>query len=83
MSWSNSIRVVDEDGDPVEGCKVYISFGIWNGHDTQYTDEDGWAEFEYDNIDKDEMIAEMIAIGSDVVDEDTVIENGETRSYTF
>ena len=44
---SFSIRIVDEEGDPVSGKKVYITQSGLGGSQGQYTDEDGWAEFEF------------------------------------
>ena len=32
------VHVVDEDDDPVKSAEVYISFGLWYGHSTEYTD---------------------------------------------
>lgn len=44
---SFSIRVVNDEGDPVEGVKVTVSFdGIFHGVGEDFTDDDGWAQFE-------------------------------------
>jgi hypothetical protein len=40
-----SIRVVDEDGRPVSNREVTIDYGTMRGVGTEYTDDDGWAEF--------------------------------------
>lgn len=40
-----SIRVVDDDGDPVSGIEVTCSYGVVSGLHTERTDEDGWATF--------------------------------------
>ena len=45
MSTSFSVRIVDMDGEGIEGVRVYANFGILNGGHEEYTDEDGWAEF--------------------------------------
>lgn len=45
MSTSFSVKVVDADGDPQEGVRVYSNFGILHGGHEEYTNEDGWAEF--------------------------------------
>jgi len=44
-----SIRVVDDEGDPVSNEDVYVVMsGILGGpSQTGNTDEDGWAEFEF------------------------------------
>ena len=39
------VHVVDEDDAPVKGAKVFISFGLWFGQSTEYTDADGHAAF--------------------------------------
>lgn len=83
MGWSASIRVVDEDGDPCSGRKVTIDFGYWTGIDSEYTDNDGWAEFEYESIDKDSLSVKNIWIDSEEVDSDSSLDNGETRSYSI
>lgn len=42
-----SVRVVDDDGDPREGASVTVFYsGLLGGHETQYTDEDGWTTFQ-------------------------------------
>jgi hypothetical protein len=40
-----SVRVVDDDGDPVVDVGVMIDYGILNGTDEKRTDSDGWVEF--------------------------------------
>ena len=44
---SFAIRVVDEDGSPISGKEVYITQSGFGGSQGQYTDEDGWATFEF------------------------------------
>lgn len=44
MDISFSIRVVNEDGEPVQGAMVSVIYDVTNQDD--YTDEDGWVEFE-------------------------------------
>lgn len=39
------VHVVDEDDEPVKSAKVFISFGLWYGQSSEYTDEDGHASF--------------------------------------
>ena len=81
--WSASIRVVDDDGEPLSGRKVHISFSFWDGYDTVYTDDDGWAEFEYESIDADkQMYVDDIYIDDVHVGEDFYLSNGDTKSYT-
>lgn len=49
MSISFSIRVIDEDGNPEEGREVHVSpDSILQGWEESFTDEDGWANFEYE-----------------------------------
>lgn len=42
-----TVRVIDDDQDPVEGARVMISFtSMLRGHSTtEYTDSEGRAEF--------------------------------------
>jgi len=89
MGWHASIRVVDEDGEPRPGVKVTISFSdpgilgtLIGTIDSEYTDSDGWAEFEYDSITQSEMSVDTIWVDGEEVDSGGVLENGETRSYT-
>lgn len=43
---SFSIKVIcSKHRDPLSGRKVYINFGLLRGHDSQYTDKNGWAKF--------------------------------------
>src|SRR6266581_1807325 len=44
MDISYSIRIVDSDGDGVEGVKVAVHYP-WT-HDSDYTGGDGWVSFE-------------------------------------
>ncbi|HXO72480.1 MAG TPA: hypothetical protein VN838_26265 [Bradyrhizobium sp.] len=90
MSWQCSIRLVNEEGDPISGIKVHINFSFWTGFDSVRTDDDGWAHFEYESIDKPELYAETIwaalKVFPSIVDltlaEGVSIENGETMSFT-
>ena len=43
-TWS--VRVVDEDGDGVEGIEVAYQCGAISGVGTALTNHDGWAEFD-------------------------------------
>lgn len=75
-----SVRVVDEDGDGLEGIEVKVSYP-WT-HDEDYTDEDGWVHFQKsrgmwngvrtDIFVKDEKMADQIWI-----------EDGDSFSYTI
>lgn len=80
--WSASIRVVDDDGNPVSDRAVNIQFSLFTGSDTQYTDSDGWAVFEYSSIARDKLWVDDIYIDSVHVAEDFYLENGETMSFT-
>lgn len=83
MGWSASIRVVDDDGDPVRGATVGIDFGLWTGVGSEYTDDNGWAEFEYEPIDKEYLIAKKIWVNGEEVDSDETLYSGDTRSYSI
>lgn len=49
------VYVVDDDESPVEGRKVHISFtSIWRGWLEEFTDEDGFAVFDDENLDPGE-----------------------------
>lgn len=83
MSWSASVRVVDEDGNGISGVEIMIFFRLLEGHDSGYTDDDGWAEFSYDAIDDDkQMLCTKLYIDGDPVAEDFWVEDGDTFSFT-
>ena len=89
MGWEASIRVVNGDGNPQPGRKVTISFNdpgmlgsLIGTIDSEYTDSDGWAHFEYENIDQWEMAVDKIWVDGEEVDSGGLIESGATRSYT-
>ena len=82
MAWSASIRVVDEDGDPVHGARVTIDHGWLTGIDSKYTDVEGWAEFSYESIEKSELWVTTIWIEGDEVAGGFYMSDGDTRSYT-
>lgn len=51
MSGSLTVHVLDEEGNPVRGKKVFCNFpggflGIVGTHSERYTDEEGIAEFD-------------------------------------
>jgi hypothetical protein len=82
-----SIRVVDEDGNGVEGVKVTCKYrGILHGMEEEYTDEDGWARFHvsYTMFSGSTVPINNIWIGDDqVLDEIKYMEDGDTLSYTI
>ncbi len=81
MGWEASIRVVDEDGQPRRGAKVTISFsGIIGTIGSEYTDEDGWANFEYESIDDSQMFVDKIWVNGEEVDSGGVLDSCDTRS---
>lgn len=48
---SLTVHVLDEDGNPIRGKKVFCDFpgtflGVVGAHGERYTDEDGIAEFD-------------------------------------
>lgn len=84
MSWSASIRVVDDEGDPVSDVKVTIIFSLMSGYDTKYTDSDGWAEFEYKSIDSGKsMSVKTIYVNGEEVGGGFRLENGDTKSFNL
>ncbi len=85
MSWENSVRVVDEHGRPMRGVEVYISLNqapIFNFHESQWTDDDGWVTFEW-IVEEDTLEMEYLYIDGDLVDGGFDIDNGDTRSYVL
>lgn len=84
MSWSTRIRVVDDDGDGIEGASVSMHFfGLVGGYLAEYTDEDGWAFFEIESTHSSEMIIETIYVNGNEVDSDLTIRDGESLSYSI
>lgn len=82
--WSASIRVVDDDGNPVSGAGVSIHISSPWSHDTQYTDDDGWAHFEYDSFDSGKrVIVDDVYINGTHVSDDFILEDGDTKSFTL
>jgi hypothetical protein len=78
MSTSFSVRVVNVDGEPVSGIKVYANFGIMHGGITERTDDDGWASFEASG---DYCSVELFVDGDN--EGDHSLEDGETYSFTL
>lgn len=72
-----SIRVVDEDGDPVEGIEVAVHYA-WT-HSKERTDEDGWAQFEVD-VTGNGIRATVYVDGENMGE--PWLEDGDTLSYT-
>ena len=73
-----SIRVVDDEGEGVEGIEVCVNYTMTIDFET--TDDDGWAEFEKDQF------MDTVAVG-DVIIEGTnygsySFEDGDTESFT-
>lgn len=84
MSWSCSVRVIDEDGDEVSGARVsLVEGGLIGGHLIEYTDSNGWAEFEIDSTDRSDFIFESINVDGDEVSGSLAIDDGETLSFTI
>jgi hypothetical protein len=76
INWS--VRVVDEDGEGVEGAAVFVDYG-WTA-ETGYTDDDGWVEFLKPNF-MDSGARVKIYVDSQLMGEPWV-EDGDTLSYT-
>ena len=85
MSYSFSVKVVDEDGDPKSGAEVSVSYmGLLSGFEEDYTDEDGWVSFSKgDNAlgGRDVGVSKLF-INGDLVKEDFYPDDGETMSFT-
>lgn len=79
MDISFSIRVVDEDGNPVEGARVFVAYE-WT-HDEDYTDDDGWVEFEKETMLSPTVSATIYVNGEEVGQ--VQIEDGDTFSFTL
>jgi uncharacterized GH25 family protein len=79
MDISFSIRVVDEDGNPVENARVTVIYSFTQQED--YTDEDGWVEFQRDTMFQTAISATIYVDGEEVGQE--LIEDGDTFSYTI
>ena len=77
MGTSFSIRVINDDGDPVGGIDVAASFGIFHGMIEETTNDDGWAEFEASG---DYVSAELFVDGRSKGEH--ALSDGETFSFT-
>ena len=77
MSMNFSVRVVDSDGEPRSGVEVYADFGILSGGLSEYTDNDGWAEFETGG---DYVSVKIYVDGESQGDHG--LEDGDTFSFT-
>lgn len=78
MSMSFSVKVVDSHGSPKSGVRVYADFGLWNGGLTEYTGDDGWAEF---NTAGDYVTMELFVDGENYGHHP--VSDGETYSFTL
>jgi len=78
MDVSYSIRIVDSDGDGVEGVRVAVHYP-WT-HDSDYTDGDGWVSFEKDVPTGNGVRVEVYVDGERVGN--PWVEDGDTFSYT-
>lgn len=78
---SFSIRVVDDEGNGIEGKKVIVfHHGLMGGHQEEYTDDEGWVTFErYDHTPS----ITKVYVDGDLVDSDISPDDGETYSYTI
>ena len=76
---SFSIRIVNENGDPVVGEMVHIGYyRILQGWDEAGTDDDGWAEFTGPS-----HIGTVTVRGVQLNDADFSVEDGYTFSFTL
>jgi hypothetical protein len=79
MDIEIGIRVVDEDGEGVQGARVFISYPFT--HQEDYTDEDGWVHFERPETIHGGVRADIFVNGEQVAD-NVWIEGEETFSFT-
>lgn len=80
MDINFDIRVVNDDGDGVEGIPVFVSYSIT--HQEDYTDEDGWVHFSRGGTIHGGVRADIF-VKSQKVDEQVWIEDGDTFSFTI
>lgn len=78
MSTSFSVRVVNSNGNPMRSIRVYADFGILSGGITEYTDDNGWAEF---NASGNYVSVELFVDGNSYGDYG--VSDGETFSFTL
>jgi hypothetical protein len=81
MSWSCSIRAINDDDNGRSGVKVTLMGSLLGGYLSEYTDSDGWVEFEIDGSDQYEVIWENIYIDGEEVSGSITINDGETLSF--
>lgn len=79
-----SIRVVDHNGFPINDARIFLNrtplLDPW--HDTRYTDDDGWADCEYDDC----FGCDKVELGVEIkgVDMGThLFRDGSTHSFTI
>lgn len=78
-----SIRVVDEDGNPLEGISVWVADKAFfsSGNITEYTDEDGWTEFSFYNYLDSYIDAKVCVDNNEMMD--YFFNDGDTTSFTI
>ncbi|EFK97925.1 hypothetical protein LDC_0021 [sediment metagenome] len=74
-----SIKVVANRGHGVSGAKVTVDFGLWNGQNSEYTDNNGWTSFS--NLDGEMVTGEFFINGESFGEHSTYDE--ETYSFTI
>ena len=79
MGMSFSVRVVDSDGDPRRGIRVYADFGLLHGGLTEHTGDDGWAAFE--TAGNNYVTVELFVDGESQGDHS--LSDGDTFSFTL
>jgi hypothetical protein len=73
-----SIRVVDSDGEPRKSARVGVRrITLLGGAKSQYTDEDGWAEFDWPDLP-----ATFIISVNGVDAGEYALDDGDTESFT-
>lgn len=83
---SFSIRIVDGDGEGVQGVDVTCKYGIISGVQSEYTDEDGWASFPVVEETTSSWHISVTTIWVNSVDMDVESfrpDDGDTMSFTL
>lgn len=63
MSWSFSVRLVDEEGNPYPNEEVTCFFGFMHHEEVETTDGDGWAYFTHEHDEDGKMHVASLYVG--------------------
>jgi hypothetical protein len=80
-----SIRIVNENGDPISDAKVQCLYAMNAGAETVYTNEDGWGEFPILGalLGGSAEVISIIVNDEEVQGERWYPEDGDTLSFTI